>query len=947
MLDASAPRGCLLTICSSSSEVNFINTSIEGIRSANGSDAVHSAVLCFLGNTKAILRGSRFISNEATALWALDNAVVALTSSSTVKGGTKGWALLASDNARLRLSQSSKVLNNTASPGALWGGGVLVSGTSRLEMSDGSYVSGNRAGLLGGGILADDSAIVRLHDSAITHNMAPGFGMNSTSGAPSSSSIAAAAGGGGGGGGAGRGGNSNNATASSRGEALVAALAAVLSAGLGAGGGLAALGKSSITIESSIFQGNSAGLAGGNLFASADAVITITNTSFVGGKAGVHAGGVYAQGSAVVTLNGSVIRSNAATSGFGGGLHAGGHVKVLLSASDIDGNQARHGGGVVAAGNSTVNITRSFIRNNKAISHAPKPDDLALDAGHGGGVFIDLGHGGGIAIGQSARVVISDGSVVGGNYAGTTGGGIMIAGYSQVLITSNVTIELNNVSFSGAGLYFTENGSAVISDGVRIINNTVGMSSTCGTGGGFSAWGRSCVLVTGHVVIANNSAPLRGSGGGFAIGGDANVTVADQSLLSDNIGGTSGGAVLLANNAKMRVVGGVIFARNRASVGGAIAATGSAAADLASDTVFTNNVAGSSGTDVQAEAGSNITMESSQLRNGTAVVWFRKQCLLGEFLEAGYCQPCPPLTYGLDPTFTRCMQCPSNANCAGDADISPLPDFWHSSRYATQVHACPRKGVCLGGSGDTCAEGYTGHVCGSCMEGYGLQGAWVCAKCGSVGRTVALIAAFAVILFVLASILLHTTLKDNRAGIAAQPRPSDFLKILLRHVQNVAIISTVSMTWPESLSPVFKAVGWALAVGGRELVSFDCLFQDNRDAPDAIPVAIRGVLMNLFAPLVILAAVVLARLLLTACCTAFLRYCIPRRPSRVRLVRLLQQRRQQLLLMQLRQQSQRQPSVPTQPPQQQQQQSSQQPTQPPQQQQHQSSQQPTQSSQQQ
>ena len=168
--------------------------------------------------------------------------------------------------------------------------------------------------------------------------------------------------------------------------------------------------------------------------------------------------------------------------------------------------------------------------------------------------------------------------------------------------------------------------------------------------------------------------------------------------------------------------------------------------------------------------------------------------------------------------------------------------------------------------------------------------------------------ASAVILFVLASILVHTTLKDNRAGLAARPRPSDFLKILLRYVQNVAIISTVSVTWPNTLSPVFKAVGWVLTVGGRELVSFYCLFQVDKDAPATIPVAVRGVLLNLFAPLVILAAVLLARLLVAACCTAFLRYCVPSGTSRLRVVRTLQQRRQQLLLLQLRQQSQRRQS---------------------------------------
>ena len=879
LLDASAPRSCLLTLCSASSEITFLNTSVEGITGANASDPVHPAVLCLLGTTRAIFKGSRFTSNEATAVWAMDGAAATFTDNSTVSGSTKGCALLVSDNATLALFGSSRVANNTATPGALWGGGILATGTARVTLSGGAAVTGNHGGMLGGGILADDDATVHLHGSSITNNVAPGPDMNSKGG-----TSAAAAGGGGGAAAAAAaaGGGGGGATA------LAAALSAVLSAGMGAGGGLAALGRSSITIESSQFLGNSAGLAGGNLFTPADAVVVVGNNCFAQGQAGVHAGGIYAQGKAVLRLKNSFLSANAAASGYGGGMHASGNATMLISASHIEGNKARHGGGLVAAGNSTVNITASFIQANRASADAPRPEEVILDSGHSGGV----------AIGESARVVISDGSVIEGNYAGTTGGGVIVAGYSSVLITRDVTIASNSVSFSGAGLYFSDQVSATISDGVHIVGNTVGMGSTCGTGGGFAAWNMSLVLVTGRVVIANNSAPVRGSGGGFAVGGFANVTVADESELSNNLAGSTGGAAFLGGDGKLGVMGGVTFVSNKANTGGAVAAIG--------DTLFIGNIAGSSGTDVQAEAGCSISMAPSYLRNGTAVVWFRKQCLLGEFLESGYCQPCPPLTYGLDPSFTRCMQCPSNANCAGVADITPLPDFWHSSKQATQIHSCPRKGVCL--DGGFCAEGYTGHVCGSCVQGYGLRGAWVCAECGSLGRTLAVFIASAVILFVLASILVHTTLKDNRAGLAARPRPSDFLKILLRHVQNVAIISTVSVTWPDTLSPVFKAVGWVLTVGGRELVSFDCLFQADKDAPATIPVAVRGVLLNLFAPLVILAAVLLARLLVAACCTAFLRYCVPSGPSRLRVVRILQQRRQQLLLLQLRQQSQRRQS---------------------------------------
>jgi hypothetical protein len=114
----------------------------------------------------------------------------------------------------------------------------------------------------------------------------------------------------------------------------------------------------------------------------------------------------------------------------------------------------------------------------------------------------------------------------------------------------------------------------------------------------------------------------------------------------------------------------------------------------------------------------------------------------------------------------------------------------------------------------------------------------------------------AAVLFLIVSLLVHTTLKDNVAGVA-DVRPSDFLKILVRHIQFVAIVSTLGAQWPQSLAAIFTGVGWIFASGSPEVVSLDCLFAPN--STSGVPMAIKRTIVYLLAPAAILVLVLLAR----------------------------------------------------------------------------------------
>jgi hypothetical protein len=95
------------------------------------------------------------------------------------------------------------------------------------------------------------------------------------------------------------------------------------------------------------------------------------------------------------------------------------------------------------------------------------------------------------------------------------------------------------------------------------------------------------------------------------------------------------------------------------------------------------------------------------------------------------CTTCSEASYSLadrDDTYyisdsdkTSCKACPSNAYCAGGANISVSSGYWRWDADSSKVYACPYSSNCDGGEngGDgSCEEGAQGPLCAVCSNGY-------------------------------------------------------------------------------------------------------------------------------------------------------------------------------------------------------------------------------------
>jgi predicted outer membrane repeat protein len=298
----------------------------------------------------------------------------------------------------------------------------------------------------------------------------------------------------------------------------------------GAGGGVFAH-DSSPSFRGVRIDGNSSKFAGGGLFhlgvfgsSYGRAMLTVEDSEvadnvsnqFPGEPNPAEGGGMHVEDNATATLNRVRILRNRA--GTGGGLNAHrGRYDVLDSV--IDSNQATigFGGGVSSSSNfsspqmpaSIINLTTTLVRNNTA----------AL----GGGVAVV----GDNFSSQKASVSLTS-SVVSGNRSQSQGGGMLVS--LTILTAANSLIMNNSVTGGdnpyGGGLLIASASAATIS-ATTFADNTAGQH-----GGGIFVNDNSTIDMSGSHVYSNTSGTR---GAGLFVGGGQSGIV-QNNIIADNTG---------------------------------------------------------------------------------------------------------------------------------------------------------------------------------------------------------------------------------------------------------------------------------------------------------------------------------------------------------------------------------------------------------------------------
>lgn len=271
-------------------------------------------------------------------------------------------------------------------------------------------------------------------------------------------------------------------------------------ASAGYGGSINVGTGTNLLLDGVYFGGNRALLSGGAMHTEVGSAVVATNTVFQGNRA-ANGGAIAANGS--LNFTDVLVRGNVANFE-GGGIQAYFNQTTLLRTT-LDGNRARHGGGLLQRGGE-LEFTDSEIVSNLATQFAD---------GDGGGLHLYENAG---FTGTNLRLAQNRATDLGGGiYLGGEDGGALVPrnlGTIGVLVASRVE---QNIARNGGGAYVfglppTSGGRyAMLSvEFTKLLNNTAFLGGGVYSRGTFNAY---------RAVIENNAASDLaagfGSGGGL------------------------------------------------------------------------------------------------------------------------------------------------------------------------------------------------------------------------------------------------------------------------------------------------------------------------------------------------------------------------------------------------------------------------------------------------
>ena len=226
-----------------------------------------------------------------------------------------------------------------------------------------------------------------------------------------------------------------------------------------------------------------------------------------------------------------------------------------------------------------------------------------------------------------------------------------------------------------------------------------------------------------------------------------------------------------------------------------------------------------------------------------------RSCGLGEYsYQESYglrsCKECQVGFWQVNPEGgASCSECDGTGMlCYGGSNVGPKPGYWRMNETADIVLECPCEQSCLGNvvKGDdttsvvlnptgTCAEGYEGNLCSSCIQGWGKTGGMSsnCVDCKNTALSylqLLFVLSFQVIVFVFGireSMTLSVKYSSNSDQVGTF-NPV-LLRIIINYMQLISLLSSISVAWPNSMENLLS-LNSKFSLISDHMFSIDCFF---------------------------------------------------------------------------------------------------------------------------
>ncbi|CDW88401.1 UNKNOWN [Stylonychia lemnae] len=237
----------------------------------------------------------------------------------------------------------------------------------------------------------------------------------------------------------------------------------------------------------------------------------------------------------------------------------------------------------------------------------------------------------------------------------------------------------------------------------------------------------------------------------------------------------------------------------------------------------------------QSAASSSSTTDISKVELDYTLSITLRECAIGErFTDNGGCETCPEgKTFSLSAMKEpgQCKSCPSTrAVCLGGSNIGPRQGYWRKSNESTNFIACFNEKACLGmiapeyNPQGSCITGYAGALCTDCQAGYSRSSAFECGKCPEYTQNFFRIIFIGIGMAIVVVFMIRSTLKG--AG-DLKSITSVFQKILLNHIQVIALTASFDFSWPQIIIEYFEA-NETVGEASNQIFSVDCFLNSDQ-----------------------------------------------------------------------------------------------------------------------
>lgn len=583
----------------------------------------------------------------------------------------------------------------------------------------------------------------------------------------------------------------------------------------GGGGALAALAQGSVmslTLTGCGFSANTAGGSGGALSLSGTVVAVLGDGSYSNNSAGGDGGAVTLLDGCVTASSCNLYTANTAA-GHGGALLLQGTTgaATMLTGETMVGNAALYGGAVAVSG-AAHNLTLSAS------------SVIANTATYGGVFSLDA-----VAQPVTAQLALS-GATMSGNSA--SAGALFFSdaavgqpACSSCVLSNNSASNYGSVIATPPSAFSVESPATVVTDTACDVVITL-----------YDAYGSPVTSWPGFAASLVPAAELSGSllAGAYANGSAAVL----DALVSAQPNTTVVIAVRVTSPALGVAAVGVVMAQCGVNEVFQIETT------TCECTRGTFQPAGSSNPCAPCPAGTiaagigEVACAACAVNavspSGSSVCLACPQA--SRPVAADLCE-CETGFFGLftDTNNGSCTACPANAVCQGGAIVA-APGYWKSSSLSADIQACLEPESCIfdgrtqlllqlqlsGTDSDVireaqCWPAYSGSLCSQCSPGYGRDTDLKCAMCAPfTENTLKLAATSFTNLFSLA-----LTIKANMEGGVSPPLHSQIIKVFLNYLTVTSLASRAPLKWPRRVEQMLAVQATSTHSSGKA-VALEC-----------------------------------------------------------------------------------------------------------------------------